>query len=97
LLSAGVPVESYDVAFLEGTQWTCRVFAQGSLRCGTWRIRPGPRQVEAQATAETKPYVSRFEFRSKEGFDGVVFIGAVTASRPAVTGPRDLGDAAPGR
>ncbi len=92
LLAAGVPVESYDVAFITGKQWICRLSALGQVRCGSYTVRPGPKQAEPRASLATKPFISRFPFRSREGFDGLLFVGRVTASRPAIAEARDLGE-----
>jgi hypothetical protein len=94
MLAAGVPVESYDVAFITGTQWTCRLSGLGQVRCGSYTVRPGPKQAEPRASLATKPFITRFPFRSREGFDGLLFVGRVTASRPAIAGAKDLGDEA---
>jgi hypothetical protein len=53
-------------------------------------VQPGPRQTEPRASAESKPFISRFQFRSREGFDGLLFVGKVTASPPAVADANEL-------
>lgn len=93
LAAAGAPVTAFDVGFEPGTQWTCRLFALGRLRCGTWAVKPGPRQ-KATPHPDARPFVWRFTFPSKEGFDGMLFVGKVAASRPAVPPRDDRGDAA---
>ncbi|MFZ5441906.1 MAG: hypothetical protein ACOZQL_18015 [Myxococcota bacterium] len=96
LAAAGAEVLSFDLGFEPGTQWTCRLFALGRLRCGTWNAKPGPRQ-KATPREDGRPFVWRFTFPSKDGFDGLLFVGGVHASPPAVPSRDDLGDAAPRR
>jgi hypothetical protein len=89
LAAAGVPVRSFDVSYLAGFQWTCRVFRGGALRCGTWPITPGPKQRMAGA----RPGLNLFSAKSDEGFDGLWFIGRLSASPPALAGRfKDEGD-----
>ncbi len=79
LSAAGVAVKSYDVGFESGSQWVCRLFAQGRLRCGTWNVTPGPKQRNGLSGGT----FTQFTDTSAEGFDGLWFIGRVKASAPA--------------
>ncbi len=87
-LAAVLPEQTHalDVSFWPGRQWTCRLLEGGHLRCGIWGVLPGP----AQASQATTPrlYLRQFSQTSKEGFDGVWFIGELTPSPPAVVSRR---------
>jgi hypothetical protein len=80
LASAGLRVQSFDVSYLIGTQWNCRLFRAGAIRCGTWPLVPGPGQRMFGARRGLNP----FEKPSKEGFDGLWYVGRVNASPPAL-------------
>lgn len=98
LLAAGLPVRSFDLAFVDGTQWTCRLFAFGKLKCGTWFVRAGTKQIDPDARDSDRAFIRPFQFRSKEGFDGLLWVGRVTASRPAFDDEtKDEGDMASGK
>lgn len=89
LASAGLKVSSFDVSFKTGYQWSCRLFRGGALRCGSWVLNPGPKQWVLNAA----PGLNKFSTLSAEGFDGLWFIGKVSASLPALEGQfKDEGD-----
>jgi hypothetical protein len=87
-LAAVLPEQThaFDVAFWPGTHWTCHLEQHGKLRCGTWRITPGPKQASAALTP--RPYFRTFGKTSPQGFDGVYFVGPLTASAPALASLR---------
>jgi len=80
LASAGLHVQSFDVSYLIGTQWNCRLFRAGAIRCGTWPLVPGPKQRMFGARQGLNP----FEKPSAEGFDGLWYVGRLNASPPAL-------------
>jgi hypothetical protein len=84
-LAAVLPESTHalDVSFWEGSHWTCHLKGEGRIRCGVWALRPGPAQASRALTA--RPYFRVFDRVSKEGFDGVYFVGgALTPSVPVV-------------
>jgi hypothetical protein len=84
LLAAGLKVSAFDLRYNSGTRWTCRLFAQGHLKCGTWEVSPTIDAIDADLVH------GKTIFRHAEGgdqlFTGSVCVGTVTPSPPAVDG-----------
>lgn len=86
LAKEGLPVKSLDARFGEGTAWTCRLAPDGGIPCGEGPAIPPPgtppeRDLEYEGE---KPFVRMLDARGREGYHGVFYVGAVTASPPAV-------------
>jgi hypothetical protein len=67
---------SLDFRSSGGSFWVCMGDAEGKTRCGVAQSRGGE-----DRGAET--FVERFDARDELGFDGVLYLGPVTASEPA--------------
>jgi hypothetical protein len=76
---------AYDVAFDRGLQWVCRLMENGSIRCGSFGISPGPAQSATKSQRTNEPFV-RFPSVSEFGFDGTYFVGRLEVSPPAIPG-----------
>lgn len=84
LVSAGLPVSAFDLRYNSGTRWTCRLFAQGHLRCGTWSVSPAIDAIDYDLVHSTT--IFRHADDSERQFTGSVCIGEVTPSPPAADG-----------
>ncbi|QRK04488.1 hypothetical protein JQX13_30035 [Archangium violaceum] len=78
---------SLDVAFDSGTAWICFVGKGDSLECGE-------RPTKGKDNGD-RYFVSLFERPSESGFHGVFYVGAVSASPPAVRHGEHTSDANP--
>jgi hypothetical protein len=78
LLSGKVEsVLALDMAYNSGTAWICSVEGKKQkLDCG---VRPARGKDNGD-----RFFVHRFDKRNKEGYHGIFYVGAVTASPPAV-------------
>jgi hypothetical protein len=88
-LAAVLPeyTHTFDVSFWRGAHWSCHLFEQGHLKCGTWPLQPGPAQW--LTTFERRPFFRVFPRVSEYGFDGIYFVGqGLTPSPPAVESMR---------
>ncbi|WNG35087.1 ChaN family lipoprotein [Archangium violaceum] len=78
---------SLDVAFNSGTAWICFVGKGDSLECGE-------RPTKGKDNGD-RYFVSLFERPSESGFHGLFYVGAVSASPPAVRYGERSSDANP--
>ncbi|MCE9667218.1 hypothetical protein LY474_05260 [Myxococcus stipitatus] len=69
-----------DLSYAQGTRWGCDLNRDGKLACGVIGATPfGP----AAALPGQTPYITWFEAPSEEGSQGLLYVGALTPSRPA--------------
>jgi hypothetical protein len=71
-------VVTLDLAYASGTAWICTIGPR--LDCGV-RAARGPDNG-------VRPFIHLWPKRDEHGFDGVYYVGAVSASPPAVEIPR---------
>ena len=69
-------VYSLDVAYDSGTAWVCSMGLERKLDCG---VKPTKGQDNGD-----RYFVQLFSGRSAQGYDGIFYVGPVTASPPAV-------------
>ncbi|WP_095980041.1 hypothetical protein [Melittangium boletus] len=69
-------VYSLDIAYKGGTAWICAVNPEQKLDCG---VKPAKGQDNGD-----RYFVQLFSGRNAQGYDGIFYVGAVTASLPAV-------------
>ena len=69
-------VVSLDIAYKDGSAWICAMDAQQKLDCG---VKPAKGKDNGD-----RYFVQLFGGVSKLGYDGVYYVGQVTASLPAV-------------
>jgi hypothetical protein len=95
LARAGVPLKSVDMAFRRGTRWACSVHVQRDVpECRVFIAAPSEASYSPE---DRKPGLELFAQRSSEGFDGLLHVGPLSASLPALlphTTPASAGTAA---
>lgn len=77
-------VKALDLSHAPGTRWGCDFDREGKLDCRVYRIRPSSK-VANRAGLSTS--ISLFPQMSSEGFHGLFYVGALTASPPATLPP----------
>lgn len=70
---------SLDIGSAGGAFWACMSQPGGESLCGIARVRGEDRGAE--------PFVELHAARDDKGFDGVLYVGTMTASEPAVPAP----------
>ena len=82
-LAAVLPekTHAFDVSFEPGHHWTCHSVGGGAMKCGTWSAQPGPSQ-RLRSLQVVRDF-RLFERTSPEGFDGLYYVGGLSASAPA--------------
>jgi hypothetical protein len=79
-------VYSLDIAYDSGTAWLCSVDGQRKLDCG---VKPTKGKDNG-----SRYFVHLFGGRDRQGYHGIFYVGAVSASLPAVhQGVEPAGDA----
>jgi hypothetical protein len=74
-------VKALDVGFSRGTQFSCRYNVWEEVECNLFAISP---TLEARQASTMAPGVRLFPQGLQEGFHGRLYIGALSASLPAV-------------
>ncbi|MET0401532.1 MAG: hypothetical protein ABW123_03975 [Cystobacter sp.] len=69
-------VYSLDIAYKSGTAWICALGAEQKLECG---VRPTKGRDHGD-----RYFVQLFDARDAQGYQGLFYVGAVSASPPAV-------------
>jgi hypothetical protein len=83
-MASKVSMVSLDASYAPGKAWTCKLGKE--LECGTTSLR-SPKHLVPFAFPDgvrEAPFVSWWPQRSKEGFDGMFYVGVISASPPAV-------------
>lgn len=75
-----------EMSYAQGTRWGCDLDRSGKLACGIVGATPAPRVA---APAGLSPYVQRLEAPASEGFQGLLYVGELTPSMPAILGLRE--------
>ena len=79
-------VFSLDIAYASGTAWICAMNEEQKLDCG---VKPAKGKDNGE-----RYFVHLFDGRDKQGYHGIFYVGAVSASLPAVhLGVEPAGDA----
>ncbi|QSQ27422.1 hypothetical protein JY651_22010 [Pyxidicoccus parkwayensis] len=71
-----------EMSYAQGTRWGCDLNRSGKLQCGYIGTTPTGRVA---APPGQTPYVQRFESPTDEGFDGLLYVGQLTPSLPAIS------------
>jgi hypothetical protein len=79
-------VKALDVGFSRGTQFACRYSVWDDVECNVFAISP---TLEARQASTVMPGVRLFPQASKEGFHGRLYVGALSASPPALQAAAD--------
>jgi hypothetical protein len=70
-----------EMSYAQGTRWGCDLDRAGKLQCGYIGATPSERVA---APPGQTPYVQRFESSTDEGIDGLLYVGQLTPSVPAI-------------
>ncbi len=81
LMKEGVAVKSLDTAFARGTRWTCGVNRRDEAECRVYASAPTEQSYSPPGKALS---IELFARASDEGFHGVLHVGALSASLPAL-------------
>ncbi|MFP2932737.1 hypothetical protein ACLESO_47845 [Pyxidicoccus sp. 3LG] len=71
-----------ELSYAQGTRWGCDLNRAGKLQCGYVGAMPSDRVA---APAGLTPYIRRFESPTAEGYDGLLYVGELTPSLPAIS------------
>ncbi|NMO23217.1 hypothetical protein HPC49_48825 [Pyxidicoccus fallax] len=71
-----------EMSYAQGTRWGCDLNRAGKLQCGYLGATPSERVA---ATAGQTPYVQPFDSPTPEGFHGLLYVGELTPSLPAIS------------
>jgi hypothetical protein len=71
-----------ELSYAQGTRWGCDLNRAGKLQCGYIGATPSARVA---AEPGQTPYVRRFESPTDEGFHGLLYVGRLTPSLPAIS------------
>ncbi|MFB1484618.1 hypothetical protein [Corallococcus sp. RDP092CA] len=81
-------VRVLDVGFQRGTQFACRYNVWGeAVECDVFGISPA---LEAWQSAKQAAGLKLFTSEEPHGFHGRLYLGALTASPPALTAPSEV-------
>ncbi|NOK22241.1 hypothetical protein, partial [Corallococcus carmarthensis] len=82
-----------DMSYAQGTRWGCDLDRDSKLVCGIVGATPAP---AVAARPGLSPYIQMRETSATEGFQGLLYVGKLTASLPALLGPRAAPPTEPG-
>ncbi|MCY1014892.1 hypothetical protein [Pyxidicoccus sp. MSG2] len=71
-----------EMSYAQGTRWGCDLDRAGKLQCGYIGATPSERVA---APPGQTPYVQRFESSTSEGIDGLLYVGQLSPSLPAIS------------
>ncbi|MGE6760332.1 hypothetical protein ACQKGO_20115 [Corallococcus interemptor] len=74
-----------EMSYAQGTRWGCDLDRDSKLVCGIVGATPAPRVA---ARAGLSPYIQLREGSATEGLQGLLYVGKLTPSLPALLGPR---------
>lgn len=75
-----------ELSYAQGTRWGCDLDRDGKLRCGLIGSTPSGR---AAALPGLSPSITSFETPTPEGSHGMLYVGALTPSFPAISKPQE--------
>ncbi|AFE07618.1 hypothetical protein COCOR_07582 [Corallococcus coralloides DSM 2259] len=73
-----------DMSYAQGTRWGCDLDRDSKLVCGIVGATPAP---AVAARPGLSPYIQLRETAPNEPFQGLLYVGKLTASLPAILGP----------
>ncbi|WP_375769790.1 hypothetical protein NR798_02580 [Archangium gephyra] len=86
LLRAKQPVRSLDIRYGKGSAWNCTLGEGQKLSCGvTPAVPPAARGNDKNVYRGPRAFVELTPAFKHEGFDGIFYVGPLTASPPAVS------------
>ncbi|WP_211487048.1 hypothetical protein [Corallococcus exiguus] len=75
-----------DMSYAQGTRWGCDLNRDSKLVCGIVGATPAP---AVAARPGLSPYLQLRETAPNEPFRGLLYVGRLTASLPAILGPQE--------
>ncbi len=85
LVRAKLPVRALDLRYSQGHAWTCKLGESQSPVCGiSAAIPPASRSGDKALFRGPRPFFQLIPEYKLEGFDGIFYVGPLTASPPAV-------------
>lgn len=86
LVRAKQPVRSLDIRYSKGSAWNCTLGEGQKLSCGAApAVPPAARRNDKNIYRGPRAFVELTPEFKHEGFDGVFYVGPLTASPPAVS------------
>ncbi|MCY1073274.1 hypothetical protein [Archangium lansingense] len=86
LVRAKLPVRSLDIRYSKGTAWNCSLGEEQKLSCGAVpAVPPAARRNDKVVYRGPRAFMELTPESKHEGFDGVFYVGPLTASPPAVS------------
>ncbi|MBU8897499.1 hypothetical protein KRR26_17925 [Corallococcus sp. M34] len=85
LLAKSTAPTILEVGFAQGTRWGCDLNPEGRLVCGVVGATPMDR---LRAVPGQSSYIQLEEKPSSDGVRGILFVGTLTPSLPAILGPQ---------
>ncbi|WP_199242976.1 hypothetical protein [Vitiosangium sp. GDMCC 1.1324] len=82
LAKADKNLVALDLSYAPGSRWGCDLKREGDLECGIVGTTPHPR---VSAPPGLNPNIRLFEKPTEEGFHGLLYVGALSPSMPAVS------------
>ncbi len=92
LAKAGGTVKALDLSYAQGTRWTCDMLKE-KLDCRVYGATPGPKVAAAPGMS---PFIRLYPDVSEEGYHGLLYVGALSASPPATMPPSQAPALPPG-
>jgi hypothetical protein len=92
LAKTGGPVKALDLSYAQGTRWTCDMQRE-KLDCRIYGATPSPKVAAAPGRS---PFIRLFPDISEEGYHGLLYVGALSASPPATMPPSQTPALPPG-
>ncbi|MFP2910258.1 hypothetical protein ACLESD_35510 [Pyxidicoccus sp. 3LFB2] len=71
-----------ELGYAQGARWGCDLNRAGKLQCGYIGATPSERVAAAPGMSA---YIQRFEKPTPEGFHGLLYVGQLTPSLPAIS------------
>ncbi|MCY1040414.1 hypothetical protein OV208_03695 [Corallococcus sp. bb12-1] len=75
-----------EMSYAQGTRWGCDLNRDGKLACGLVGATPAPKVAAREGLS---PYIQRLDVPASEGFQGLLYVGKLTPSLPAILGPQE--------
>ncbi|WP_375755126.1 hypothetical protein [Corallococcus exercitus] len=81
-----------EMSYAQGTRWGCDLDRDSKLVCGIVGATPAP---AVAARAGLSPYIQLREASATESLQGLLYVGRLSPSLPAILGPKAAPQAAP--
>ncbi|MFY2564201.1 hypothetical protein ACN469_41805 [Corallococcus terminator] len=75
-----------EMSYAQGTRWGCDLDRDGKIQCGLIGSTPSGKVA---ARPGLSPFITSFEAPTPEGIHGMLYVGALTPSLPAISKPQE--------